>query len=71
MTWREQRIRDLHRQMDEMLEHPNGATVGDFAELQRQLSNVLYQQEVEDNLHAQRQCDRERREAVARLVAEP
>ena len=65
------RIRELHEQMDSMLENPNGATIADFAELQRELSNLLYKKEADENLHSQRQEKKAKRNAMAMLVTEP
>ena len=68
---RNELIQNLQRQMDEMLEHPNGATVGDLADLQKSISNLLQQQEAEKKLYSKRIADKERCNAAARLVAEP
>lgn len=70
MDGRLKRLRDIDRELDEMINNPTNATVADYHKLAMERSALLYKIETEQNLNSGSQKVREIRESISRIVNE-
>ena len=70
MTGIDKRLRDIERELDEMVKNPKDATVRDYARLASERSALLYKKETQELMNGNSQAVREKREALTKVINE-